>query len=580
MRVLASAVRDAVTGGRFLNAWSMVATIPLSLTIMAPVGAGVDVSALFPATLATTASFVGALAMLGVTERRIQHRPSRAVLVIVGVVLCAALRPVVQDGWAAALGLPSPSSAQLPFRVATNVIVWPVVLAVVAVLENALRTLRRTNALLREVVHEVEGMGDRARSTERRASAQVDAAASALAVAVARLGEPAGAGTVGALGATGFRTWSHRLAEIADHQAQSPRTAATEVPLSAHPPRRPGPRLPFRLPPRAAITLVYIACTLPYALRTSTATDLLAGIAVVVVSGTAVDTIARSRRFARTARSRATAFLVASAVAGVLMSVFAFVTGHHGVIAVLPALDFFGFSIAGGLCAGVLHALRRDQRRLSGAIAHAQQVAREGTRSAREGLRRVAEVLHRDGQGACVHFSLTHPAPTTEDLAALRGSLGELVDRLPSIYADADGGADAAALAALTATWGRIIDLGGTVTPAAHDALDAHASMARDVYEVAAEGLLNAVKHSGERRADIDVDIVPTGAGPRLRVRVRSFGSLPAGTRLRPASHARELGAHLQPVPGGAVLEATFTLPATTGVVSTEHPGESTTRPS
>ncbi|WP_223848884.1 hypothetical protein [Microbacterium hominis] len=277
------------------------------------------------------------------------------------------------------------------------------------------------------------------------------------------------------------------------------------------------------------MTVVYIACTLPYALRTSTPSELAVGLLAVALAGAIVDGVSRRRALARSAHAAAATYLGTAAGAGVLLSLLALADGHHGVVAVLPAVDYLAFSLAGGLCAGALHALRREQRRLSGAVAHAQRATREGARPVREGLRRTAELLHREGQGACVQFVLAHPAATPDEIALLQHRLGDLLHRMPSTYAAADGGADAAALAALTDTWGRVIDLDARVSPAAATALDRDPWAARDAYDVVAEGLLNAVKHSGQKRARVLLDVAPTGAGPRLRVEVRSFGAAPAG---------------------------------------------------
>ena len=71
MRRFATAFGRVVADGRFLSPWSLAATLVLSMTIMAPVGAGVDVAALAPATLATTTCFVLALGALALIERQV-----------------------------------------------------------------------------------------------------------------------------------------------------------------------------------------------------------------------------------------------------------------------------------------------------------------------------------------------------------------------------------------------------------------------------------------------------------------------------------------------------------------------------
>jgi hypothetical protein len=572
VRRFATAFGRVVADGRFLSPWSLAATLVLSMTIMAPVGAGVDVAALAPATLATTTCFVLALGALALIERQVSAPRVRAIVLIVGIVACAALRPLVQDAWAALWALPIPAAAQLPFRIATNVVVWPVVLAMIAVLENAVHTLRRTNALLREVAAELAAAPDRAVVVDRRARREVDAAASALSRAIDRWDPATGPSGVRALGSEAFRTWSHRLQQVADDAAttSAPRVAPATDGISI---RRRGLALPpLRLPPRGTVAIVYIACTLPYALRTTGPAELIAGLVAVVAVTGLVDHVARRRRFVRSARLSATVYLLGAAIGGVVLSVLAAIYGHRGLLALLPAIDYLAFALAAGLCAGAVQRLRREQRRLSGTITHSQRASREGVGPAREGLRRTAELLHRDGQGACMQFALTHPHPSPADTSALRDDLLALVHRLTSTYAAADPGTDAAALRALLATWGRVIVLQTTLDPRALAALDAHPRLARDVYDVIAEGLLNAVKHSDEKSAEVSLDVVATGAGSRLRARVRSRGRTAPDAELRPASHARDLGARLRTDGRDTLLEALFALPPTTPVVSAEHP--------
>lgn len=585
MMALVRAVRGALVGGRFLTVWSAVAVTLLSLTIMAPVGAGIDVVRAFPATVGATLALLVGLGLVAAGERRVRRASTRTVIVVGGVLVCAALRPIAQDLWAGALELPTPSASQLPFRIATNVVVWPIVLAAVAVLTQSLRALRHTNALLREVVGELAGARERAGRAERAARRLLEAATAALQRDVDALadaprgaegapGAEAGAEAVRRLAGGGFREWAHQLQELAEDPGAPPSLPAPTI--SA---RRSdvggdaaGARLPLRVPPRGAVTLLYVVCTLPFALRTTAPAALLVGFVVVCVVGAAVDAIPRMRRFGGSARSATTAFLASALVAGAALSLVAAMTGQTGVPVVLPTVDYVAFAGAASLCAGALHARRREQRRLSGAVARAQQAMRDGVRPVREGLRRAAELLHREGQGACVQFALAHPAPRGDDIARLRGVLTDVVQRMPAAYASAEHDADADALDRLTETWSRVIALDVDISPAARSALDGAPWVARDVYDVAAEGLLNAVKHGGRPRAAVEVALVATGAGPRIRVRVRSEGELAPGSGLRPASHLRHLGAQLSSAGSGALLEGSFALPSAATVVSAEHP--------
>ena len=174
-----------------------------------------------------------------------------------------------------------------------------------------------------------------------------------------------------------------------------------------------------------------------------------------------------------------------------------------------------------------------------------------------------------------MQYALTHLAspPSTHDDAALRKTLDDVIERMPPTYAAGDSTAGTTAILSLVETWARVMAIDADITPAARDALDCDPLAARDVYEIVAEGLLNAVKHSTEKRAVVHIGLTSTGAGPRVNVRVRSFGpQLGVHGRRPEGAHARELGAQLLTEREETVLEAAFAVAPASRVVSTEHP--------
>ncbi|MCI0157373.1 hypothetical protein KNO15_11785 [Leifsonia shinshuensis] len=575
MRRLAGELRSAIADGRFITAWSLLASVPLSVMLMAPIAPGGDLVRALGATSATWACFAAWLMLVAVGERGGRSRSARSAIVIAGVVASAALRPVLQDSWAHTFGLTTLPGWQLPLRSATNVVVWGAALGAIAIVQHMLGSLRATNARLRVVAKAIEGSRGRARSYEADATRAVRAAASELRNAVDALPSSVGADELKAL-ASRFQARSRRLQEESADRADSV-AAAERADASApgHPYRHRHPhRMPFRLPPVGVVTGLYIVCLLPYALRSAGPAALLGGLAAVALGGLLLDSVPR-RRTAIEHGSSSTLFVRLALVIGVGLSLLAAAQGTTPPLAALSAVAYAGCAVGAGLCAGALHALRREQRRLSGAITTAQRTTRESTRDTRAGLRRTAELLHRDGQGACLLASLTSPAPTAGDIADLRVRLRAVIQRMPSTFAsDSELPAPDAetALIGLADLWGHVIDLRLDLTDAARTALRTSPWTADEVYDVAAEGLLNAVKHSAERRAEIVVDIATTGAGPRLRVRVTSFGPA-VGAQLRPGSHVRSLGARLLAQHDGAVLEAVFPIRQEAAVVSPEHPG-------
>ncbi|WP_337006527.1 MULTISPECIES: hypothetical protein [unclassified Microbacterium] len=565
MRALARAVVAAVGSGRFLTVWSIAITLPLSLTVMAPVGVGIES---LPALLATWLCFAAGLTAIALRERRRLTTSVRAAVVLTGIVLCGALRPVVQDAWLRLAGIDTPLVDQLPFRIVTNLVVWLLVLSVIAVIEGSLHALRRTNALLRSVATALTQAQTRAAAFAQEARDLVAEAVVALDAAIDDV--PGSSAGVRRLGAEQLRSWSHRLASFAEEggvlrAGDGPGATRRSEPL----PRR----LSVRVPPRAVVTVVYAASLLPYAARTQEPIDLLTGVVVLVVGGAVVDALPRHRRISRNPGRATGLFLLLSAGLGLALSALAIAQGVRPLLAAVSAVAYLGFALAASFCAGALHDLRRERRRLSGAVADAQHAARAGTRPTREGLRGAAELLHRDGQGACIVFALAHPAPTTDELQRLRHDLHTVIDRLPQTFSAAPGPGGQVSLTGLFDTWAHVIALRIDIDDASRAALGAVPWIARDTYDVVAEGLLNVAKHGSGRQAEVSLRQVATGAGPQVRVRVWSPGAVAPSAVLRPSSRMHELGARLLPGAEGMTLEASFPVAAARAVASAEHRG-------
>lgn len=577
MTRLVAAVRRAVGGGRFVSVWSLLAALLLSPTLMAPTTGGPPL-ALLVAGILTWAAMAAALGLLAVIERALRTPAARAGVVLAVVAVVAAARPLVQDAWLRAVDLVPPPGWQLPSRIATNVVTWLVVFTTIAVIVDALRSLRETNALLRVAAGALADAGDEAREYRAQARDAVRLRAAEVERGLDGLASGGGAEAptidARAFAADVVRPAGHALAELAAAEpptswrapASPPLTERSPRPLSA--PHLRAPRL--RVAPRGIVTVLYLACLLPYAVRATSGGALITGAAVAVIGGALMDAVCRLRRV----RRRVAVFLAGAVGCGGALSLIAAASGAPPLQAAVPAIVYTLIALAMAACAGAIHALQVDQHRLSGVIAAEQRTARAGTRPAREALRAASELLHRDGQGRCTAFALEHPRPTASQTDALVTELRGLLVRVRGVF-DAPARSDAVSLDPLLATWSRIIDLRAHIDPAARALLEAGATAAQDAYDVAAEGILNAVKHSGERRAEVLLDVVATGAGPALRVRVRSSAPLSAGAELRPASHVRSLGATLRSTSEGAVLEALIRVdaPARDGsVVSAEHP--------
>lgn len=569
MRRLATGARGALGGGRFISVWSIASSLVLSLTVMAPAVPDPTASGVLTALVIGWVSFVAGLSAVAAVERSARRVTTRATWVAVGVLLDAAARPVIHGLLLSAFGVPAPPSSQLPFRILTNVVVWTVTLTAIAVVVDASRSLRATNALLSAVRTEMDAAQRRGEAFEAAARADVNGAVADLRHRVGALRrDGATAASVRWVG-DGFRAASHAVSERA-------RAADAAGPPVARMPARRRDRLTLRAPSPGTVTALYVACMLPYALRAATGGVIALALLVAVGGGWAVDRLSRLRMVRRRGGSAAV-FVALSAVVGAVLSIVAAADGGGVALATVPLVVYVGSSLGAALCAGMLHRLRAEQSRLASAVAADQRATRAATGAARAALREAADVMHRDGQALCVLFAIENAAPTPDRLAALATQLDGIVDRVERVFAGSRSTTGASSITELAGTWSRVLDLASTVTSDAIDALDAHPDLAAQAFEVAAEGLLNAAKHAAAARTTLTVDATMTGAGEHLTVRVTTRAAAAVLDGLGPHSRARELGARLRSVEGGVVLEAAFAVPGPRAVVSAEHPAEGVT---
>lgn len=564
MRTLLRAVDRALSGSRFVTRWTFVAIAAVSLTVLAPLPAGLS-----PAERALVATVTAAISCavwvgVGLAERALGRPRARASLVAGALVATALGRPLLLDAVSHAAGLAVLPPADAPLRAATNLLVWTIALVGTAVLVDIVRSTRETNALLAQVLAQWDDGAARVRRYTAEARAAVAAVADTL--ETARLDTVA---DVRAL-ASALRTHARDLSARAD---AAPTTPVAGVLVQDRPPVR--TPLSLRLPPIGTAALLYGVAVLPYALRSVAPGDLLLGLIGTLACGSAADLVARVPPLARRPRARPLVFVASAVLVGLALTAVAMLQGVTLPLAAVPALTYPALALALALGRGGLHRLRVERRRLSSAIADRGRADDLGTRRVRAGLHRAADLVHADAQGAAVHFTLRHPNAGPAEVAGFRAGMLPLAAAVRSVF-DTPG-PRATSLGPLLRTWGAAMPVDGEVADDAAAALNADPALADDVIDVVAEGLLNAAKHARVRTARVEVRLTATAAGPRLRVRVISPGAPVAGARLRPGSRADRLGARLAARGGDAELEALFLVahdPAPAGsVVWTEHSG-------
>ncbi len=584
MSPIALAIRHTLRSGHYISGWTFPITLLLAATVMAPeIDGGVPATAIAAMGVAWVCFAAGLLLIAGL-ERIARLAPVRGRLVLLGILTLAATRPLVLDAVSSAFGLDHAPPGALPFRVMTNVLVWVVALTATALIAGTTRSLRQTNAQLSAVMAELDASQERVGAYRAQSRAAVGEAAAELRDRVAELRTRPTSHEVSAL-ADQVRSRSHRLAELAE--APPPPTAALSGAPGPSPRNGAGDRARMlRLPPRGVVTILYLACMLPTAARGGSPVGILIAAVLVVVGGALIDRVCRSRRAARRRAGGAGLFVTLSLALGIALSVVAAAFGGALAPALVPALAYGAIALGSAAIAGLLQALRTDQHRLSAAVAADQRGVRLSSTPIRDAVRVAAELLHRDGQGACTVFGLQHPpgdAVAPAAIADLADALEDLSGRVAHVFDDAMPSLDASSIDELVATWGRVMVVTPRITEAARSTLDDDRLVARGAYEVVAEGLLNAVKHGGGGPTSVVVDLISTGAGPRVRVQVHTRRPVDAHIELRAGSHIRSLGARLRRVADGVVLEAAIApadTVATSSVVSAEHPPEGSASPS
>lgn len=272
-----------VTSGRFVTRYTFAAILLVSVMVLAPTPAPLHPGQRLVVSIATAGLSALVWAVVAVAERATTRPAVRGAIVLIALLAWAVSRPSMQDAVSLALGLPTPPPGAEVLRAATNVLVWAIALAGTAVLVDAARTARSTNALLRSVRDDLRASTERARLFAAEAAAAVQAAA-----ALVRAPVEADADAVRARAAA-VRARAHDLPALP--------LAKPRVPIAAPASRR-APML-TRLPATGTVSATYALAVLPFAVRTVDAVAVATGIALTLLVGSAAEALPRLGRARR-----------------------------------------------------------------------------------------------------------------------------------------------------------------------------------------------------------------------------------------------------------------------------------------
>lgn len=505
---------NAVSGGGFYTRWSAAASLLVAGIFSVPSVGGVGIeSYLRGATVAVLgwAVLAALLVPVAVAERRLPSRTARGALVLVGLVAVATLRSFVNDAISSALFGIAPGGP-MSSRIATNLVTAVALLSIVAVITSRHAASRAAAERLRSALARVASA-----EAQRQQIASDSRAVLVTGIAELRrarermLGGPVDFEAVRAFSEE-VRALSHRV----DRMRRLPDAGASAAPL----PHEPSARLSLRLiaPRWLSVAPLYAVACMPYAVAAGGPWVGLAGlgggILVDLVGGAAV------RRWARPPRP--VAFLAIWTAAGVVMSIVTYLfLPHIGVLGLVPVLAVPVVAVLVALCRDALFRAGADERRAAAGLADVAREAAEVDEGA--SVRRAIDVLHGRAQGACVVFGarVDERAPTPDEVADFRGRTEAAFDDILD-----DGVSErmpaSERLDRLIEAWAPAVAVTQHIDDDVRHRLGDPETADR-VVSLVTDALVNAVKHSGARRARVVARVTGSGA---LLLRVSSPGRL------------------------------------------------------
>lgn len=556
-----------LTSGRFFSGWSAAVSLLIAVTVLGAYRSVNSTVEYLPAIGISVLVWVVLVVLVlpaAWAERRIRRRRWRAVLVLGAVVVAGAARPVLNDAAGLVL-LGEPSTGSWVERITTNVVIWLLVLSLVATATVAYGATRSASARLRVALADLGEADRRAEAYARRTRILLHEQIAKLRAELAELvARNPGFEEVSAFSQS-VRAVSHDLEDeaVLPLSEVAAGTGPVEVPTAPRPPLL----ARLRPPSPVVVSIAYVVGSLPYTLTTVSTWLALIAVVLVFVCGFVANAVARRSSRRRSATARGGAILFAWFAAGVLFSAVAILLAPHTLpTALVPTLAFPLLAAIIGVSSDAIHSSIVQTRRLSRALASQTDAVATRTMRARGELRRAAEQLHGRVQGRCVLFAATvdERAATAEELdafaATIAGTLAEIEGTAPVSAAPAPV-APADALAQTIETWSHVLEISSDIDDEARLALGDD-EVTRRVVDIASEGFLNAVKHSGAKQARLEVTHGDREAAPGLRVEVSSPGRLGSALPLTAGRGIANLGgAHLFQRGRDVVLEARVPLP-------------------
>lgn len=520
---------DAVTSGAFFSHASLLLSLVIAMTVMAPFQHFESADDYVPVLLV---GFLGwmllATALLPVAsaERRIRDRRVRAVIVLGAIVVAGAARPFVNELLFGALfGMPPMLGDWAP-RIVSNIVVWIAGLSVIAMTVRSVALTRGTRGRLAAAVATLNDGRQRLAQFENDNRTVLDELIGDLRVRRERL--LAGVIDFPAVRAYSevVRAASHRLEERANLNLHLIDTRRTLVPPPAE---ESSPLAMLRPPPVGIVGVVFLGGGLPYLDGVAGFHTVLFALLLALPLTLAGDAATRLFSRGRSPRVRGAVVVMTWVVAGILMTVIAHVlVSTDDPSKLVPLFSMPLLAIALAACTDAIARAAHSSRRLEAVLGLVARTLTSKTAQARRPLRNAAHVLHGRVQGRCVMLAAYADERELSDaeIATFRTDTDAAFDAVLWFEAEADSlGREGVVqsnhqdVTELIATWGGVLDVTSDITDEAAELL-ADPALSHRVATVINEGFVNAVKHSEAKSVWLSVD----RDGTALLVRTWSVG--------------------------------------------------------
>ncbi|MCT9819015.1 hypothetical protein N3K63_01805 [Microbacterium sp. W1N] len=507
----------AVSSGRYLTWWTLLATGIVAQTLLGPY-AGADTAAdtvgAFVVSTLVWAVLAVALLPVAAAERRMPSRAARGAVVVTALALASAVRPFLNDALLWVL-LGEPTTAGWVQRVATNLLAWFAITGAVAIATERYAALRDGGQRLRAAMDALAVSRAEIAAFERATGA-------ALAEAAAQLRARRDALLAGDLDFDRVRAYSdvvraqsHRLQDLsrADRHgfAGAPHRTAAAAPTTRD-------RVPvfarLRPPPLLTVGAIYAVAAAPFVLSVGGPLVLIVAIVLALLVCLGADLITRRFVRVRPPVARGILFLLTWTLAGATMTtVGMIVLPQSGAALIVPVAGFPALAALCAVCTDAVHRSTVQTQRLTYALRTVPRGLAATEASVRERLRHAADLLHGRVQARCVVFAayIDEAEPTEVEIDAFRSGIDAALDAAVSAQVD-DADSD---LAGLLAAWTDVVEVASDIDARAEEVI-ADPVVARRVAAIVSEGLVNAVKHSAARTAELQIEPVDSGVRVRL----------------------------------------------------------------